>query len=272
MNYYKRHLGDYAKDTNGLTMTEHGAFTLLLDRYYASEQPFDKEDAMRVCRPASPAEAKAVEYVLRKFFTLDDAGMYRNDRADAEIQKAQTKAEVNREVGKKGGRPAKSGNPKETQTVLKQNPDENPEGTQDEPIGNPSHYSITPLLQKEEKIGASPDGEALTLTAERQPAIPYQAIVHTYNATMVNLPKVREISADRKTAMRKAWMTSDQRQSVEFWRAYFEECAAEPFTNGTGPYTGEHANWRPDFDYLMRSKVITRIFERAMDRLERSAA
>ena len=126
--------------------------------------------------------------------------------------------------------------------------------------------------EKEEKISASPDGEALPLTAERQPAIPYQAIVTAYNATMVNLPKVREISADRKTAMRKAWMAGEQRQSVEFWRAYFEECAAEPFTNGTGPYTGEHANWRPDFDYLMRGKVITRIFERAMDRLERSAA
>jgi len=126
--------------------------------------------------------------------------------------------------------------------------------------------------EKEEKIGASPDGEALPLTAERQPAIPYQAIVTAYNATMVNLPKVREISTDRKTAMRKAWMAGEQRQSVEFWRAYFEECAAEPFTNGSGPYTGEHANWRPDFDYLMRGKVITRIFERAMDRLERSAA
>ncbi len=141
--------------------------------------------------------------------------------------------------------------------------------------GQSGHITDAPTdapTEKKEIQGASPDGEALPLTAERQSAIPYQAIVHTYNATMVNLPKVREISADRKTAMRKAWMTSDQRQSVEFWRAYFEECAAEPFTNGTGPYTGEHANWRPDFDYLMRGKVITRIFERAMDRLERSAA
>ncbi len=30
MNYYERHLGDYAKDTAHLTMIEHGAYTLLL--------------------------------------------------------------------------------------------------------------------------------------------------------------------------------------------------------------------------------------------------
>lgn len=147
MNYYKRHLGDYAKDTSGLTMTEHGAFTLLLDLYYASEQAFDKEDAMRVCRPSSPSEAKAVEYVLRKFFIVDDAGLYRNERADAEIQKAHAKAESNREVGKKGGRPAKSGNPKETMMVSGSNQEE----TQTVPKNNPSHYSTTPLLQKSEE-------------------------------------------------------------------------------------------------------------------------
>lgn len=37
MNYYERHLGDYSKDTAHLTMIEHGAYGLLLDRYYGTE-------------------------------------------------------------------------------------------------------------------------------------------------------------------------------------------------------------------------------------------
>jgi uncharacterized protein YdaU (DUF1376 family) len=33
VNYYERHLGDYAKDAGHLSMLEHGAYSLLLDRY-----------------------------------------------------------------------------------------------------------------------------------------------------------------------------------------------------------------------------------------------
>lgn len=153
VNYYKRHLGDYAKDTNGLTLPEHGAFTLLLDRYYSTEHAFGIDDAMRLCRPQSEAEGEAVRYVLSKFFTVDDIGLYRNSRADAEIAKAHAKAETNREIGKRGGRPCKSGNPDETQTVSKPNPDE----TQSVSKNNPSHYSTTPLLQETERACVTSD-------------------------------------------------------------------------------------------------------------------
>ena len=87
---------------------------------------------------------------------------------------------------------------------------------------------------------------------------------------MVNLPKVRELTPARKTAIRSAWHGSKGRQSLAFWTAFWAECAATKFLNGTGPYTGEHANWRPDFDYLIRSKTVTKVFEKAMDRMERA--
>ena len=45
VNYYERHLGDYARDTAHLTMVEHGAYTLLLDRYYATESPIPADQA-----------------------------------------------------------------------------------------------------------------------------------------------------------------------------------------------------------------------------------
>lgn len=99
--------------------------------------------------------------------------------------------------------------------------------------------------------------------------VPFQQIVDTYNATMTGLAKVRELTTKRKTLIRSAWAASPQRRSVPFWEAYFAECQDDDFLNGTGPYREPHVNWRPTFDYLLRADVVTKVFERAMDRMER---
>lgn len=124
--------------------------------------------------------------------------------------------------------------------------------------------------ERKEIQGASPSGDALPAEPKSDP-IPYLRIVTEFNRIMVNLPKVRDITANRKTAIRVAWQASESRQSVEFWTALFEEYADDPFLNGTGPYKPPHENWRPDFDHLLKPKVITKVYERAMDRLERAS-
>lgn len=112
------------------------------------------------------------------------------------------------------------------------------------------------------------------LSAAKPPTdpIPYQVIVDSYHAAMVNLPKVRELTAKRRTMIRTAWQASDARRDSAFWKAYFEECADDAFLNGVGPYLNGHENWRPTFDYLLRGETVTKVYEKAMDRLEREAA
>lgn len=135
MNYYEHHLGDYAKDTSHLTMLEHGAYRLLLDRYYSTEAPIPKDQAHRVARARSKDEKIAVDTVLDEFFKLED-GFYVNGRADEEITKAQSKIKAAQENGKRGGRPKKNqdetkqkptglflGYENETQTKAHQTPD-----------------------------------------------------------------------------------------------------------------------------------------------------
>lgn len=106
MNYYEHHLGDYAKDTAHLSMLEHGAYRLLLDRYYGTEQGIPADQAHRVARARSRDEKAAVDVVLNEFFTLTD-GVWINKRAEQEIVSAQGRINAAKENGKKGGRPKK---------------------------------------------------------------------------------------------------------------------------------------------------------------------
>lgn len=90
MNYYERHLGDYARDCGHLSLLEEGVYTRLLDRYYASEQPLPADQVYRITRASSRPERAAVDAVLREFF-VKDGDLYRHKRCDAEIERTQEK-------------------------------------------------------------------------------------------------------------------------------------------------------------------------------------
>ncbi len=112
MHYYKRHLGDYARDTGHLTALEHGVYNLLLDWYYINECPIPEDKAIRISR-GNPEETKTV---LSEFFSLSERGWV-NKRAEVDIADYKVRAEKNRDTGKLGGRP------KKTQTVSETNPE-----------------------------------------------------------------------------------------------------------------------------------------------------
>lgn len=86
MNYYEKHVGDWIKDTVSLDMTEDGAYNRLVDQCYQSEKPLpaDIKEVYRLARANKPAERKAVDYVLGKFFDLGPDG-YTQKRVQAEI-------------------------------------------------------------------------------------------------------------------------------------------------------------------------------------------
>lgn len=96
MNYYERHLGDYARDTAHLSMLEHGAYGLLLDRYYATEAGIPADQVHRIARARSKEEKAAVDVVLSEFFVLD-SGCWRSKRCDIEISRYQ-ESEPDREA------------------------------------------------------------------------------------------------------------------------------------------------------------------------------
>lgn len=143
MNYYRRHIGDYLKDTAHLTLLEHGIYARLLDVYYTREDGIPDAQAARLIGARTPDEIEALRAVLEEFFEPSDGGMWRQPRCEREIDAMRVKAERNREVGKRGGRPKTEHEPAE---VTERKPTENPDGfhneTQAEPTENPSHKPI----------------------------------------------------------------------------------------------------------------------------------
>ena len=83
MNFYPFHIGDYQSHTSFLSPIEDITYRRCLDYYYLHESPLpnDLDELLRMLRLN---DAEALEYVLNKFFTLQD-GRWFNKRADREI-------------------------------------------------------------------------------------------------------------------------------------------------------------------------------------------
>lgn len=95
MHYYKKNIGDYHKKAGRLSMLQHGAYTLLMDSCYDRERFPTHEEAIDWTWASSKEEVEAVEFVLRKFFTLID-GVYVQSRIHDELQSYKIGEIVNR--------------------------------------------------------------------------------------------------------------------------------------------------------------------------------
>jgi uncharacterized protein YdaU (DUF1376 family) len=140
-------------------MLEHGAYTLLLDRYYTTEKPLPtRAEAHRVCRARSSVERAAVDAVLAEFFVTDGEA-FMNRRAEEEITKAAHQRTVNQELGKRGGRPKQTEQITESVSELEptRNPSQTPDSRLQEPNGSerarkraarqcPADFAVTPDL------------------------------------------------------------------------------------------------------------------------------
>jgi uncharacterized protein YdaU (DUF1376 family) len=128
-------MADYASKTAGLSLMEHGAYTLLLDMSYSTEKPLPSalEPLYRLCRAMTKAEQLAVKVVAEQFFPVGTDGIRHNARVEKELPKAQATIAAARTNGVMGGRPAK-------------NPRNNPVGSAEEPTAKAPHISNTQPL------------------------------------------------------------------------------------------------------------------------------
>lgn len=87
-SYYPFYPGDYLRDTQDLSLTEHGAYLILLSHYYCHEGlPSNKPRLYRICKALTDEEKEAIDAVRERYFTDDGNGNLINKRAEKEIKK-----------------------------------------------------------------------------------------------------------------------------------------------------------------------------------------
>lgn len=157
LNYYPRYPGDYLIKTVGITMIEDGAYTRMLDWYYANETPIEHDGRYEVARATTASAKEAVDKVLKRFFSRA-GNVWRHERADEEIAKAAPRIEAAKVNGSRGGRKPKKnppGNPNDNPTGNPSgNPPTNPAGN---PLGNPNgtQWASSPYPDPEEEEQSS---------------------------------------------------------------------------------------------------------------------
>lgn len=98
MNFFKLYIGDYQRDTGTLSLSEHGAYMLMLQHFYATEQPLPTgRDLHRLLRCETKIEREAVDSVVSRFWKATDAGLI-NERAIQEFGRAAEISETNRSI------------------------------------------------------------------------------------------------------------------------------------------------------------------------------
>lgn len=132
MHYYKRNLGDYAKKAGRLSMLQHGAYTLLIDACYDREHFPTRDEAIDWTWASSTAEIEAVDFVLSKFFKLED-GVYMQHRVQEELDAYHATSETNKRIAAERETKRKEALTKRARSVNEPPPNHQPLTTNHQP-------------------------------------------------------------------------------------------------------------------------------------------
>lgn len=106
MNYFEFYISDYQRKTAHLSLSEHGAYNLMMQIFYASERelPLEKKVLYKLLRADTVSEKRAVDSVLEQFWEQGSMG-YFNRRAQQVLDEYRTWVEKQRANGKRRGKP-----------------------------------------------------------------------------------------------------------------------------------------------------------------------
>jgi len=135
MHYYKKNLGEYAKKAGRLSIIQHGVYNLLIDACYDRETFPTMEEAIDWVWASSKEEIEAVEFVLKKFFKLED-GLYIQNRIEEELNKYHENATKNKRIAIERETNRKEKSTKRARSVHEPSPKQEPLTINHKPITN----------------------------------------------------------------------------------------------------------------------------------------
>ena len=220
MHYFQFNIGDYASHTSRLSPMEDLAYRRLLDLYYLNEQPLNG-CVTDVAREIGLVEhALAVEYVLTKFFTLEE-NVFKQKRIDLEIKKYKSNAKNKSKAGKASAK-ARRTKASEVVTPVEQTLNTTPTPEQ----LNSNHKPLT--------INQEPLTNNQLVTKDVKPAKASNDALEIFNYWKDVMKKgpTTTLSAKR---MKKVKERLAEGKTVEFIKQAIYGCSITPHNNGTDP-------------------------------------
>lgn len=156
MYYYKFNISDWALSTGHLSEIEELVYFRLMNYYYDTEQPIPLETHSVIRRLRLGSHSDTVGLILSEFFTETENG-WTHSRCDEVIESYHGNAKINKENGKKGGRPRKNKG---------QKPNGLPSVSEQEPKHNPNYKPLTTNQEPETKEDGAPDNSAAECVLE----------------------------------------------------------------------------------------------------------
>jgi uncharacterized protein YdaU (DUF1376 family) len=276
VNYYRRFMGDYQRDTGHLSLTEHGVYTVLLDHYYSKHSPLPAslDTLYRLCRATTKYDEDAVKTVADEFFPQAEDGLRHNQRADRELMAWERLAHLNRERGKLGGRPRKkpgglladnqpgAGKPGgllgENHLGYTNQAKTPSDGRHKNPAGYEAKTPPTPTPDTDsggvlEDSDSRPQKRTAAATFHEQ-------VIAVYHQLLPELPAVKVWSKKRRQALEarihERCKDGKRADTIAYWRSLFECVAASDFLCGRG-----RSDFRADLEWLLRPENFMKVIE-----------
>lgn len=237
MHYYKKNLGDYYKKAGRLTMLQHGSYTLLIDSCYDRERFPTREEAIDWCWASSKEEIEAVEFILRKFFVLED-GVYIQNRIQVEVDKYHKNAGTNKRI------------------AIEREAKRKESSTDREPSVNEPPPNQEPITKNQE-----PD---IKDTSTKLPNCPYGSIENLYREILVtaglnDTRDNKDWSKARKSKVQARWRA---KPDLDHYKRMFEFIRdSNPFLMGKAPANQGRA-FKADLDWIFTESNYQKIIER----------
>ena len=131
--------------------------------------------------------------------------------------------------------------------------------------GTNANATVLPQVRGEERRGEERRREKTLVPlpapsdaeeSPKQKKIPYQEIVDAYHETLPMLPRIREMTDQRRKAIAARWGSSPERQNLEWWRQYYHAVAESGFLLGEN-----ERGWVASFDFLLREQKMVMVLE-----------
>lgn len=269
MNYYEHHLGDYAEATAHLSFVEDAAYSRMIRKYYATENPLPVEPkaVQRLVGARTKEEKEAVDTILKEFFDLRDDGWH-NARCDAEIERFKDKQEKakrsanarwnNRESHSEGNANA---SPNAMRTHSEGNAHQTPDTRHQVNLSTATAVEVR-------SVADGPDPTPAEFTKSKLPDCPHQRVIDLYHAELPTCPQVREWNQTRQKYLQSRWREKasvlkwqHEADGLEWFKRFFVWVSESEFLTGKADGRNGQSPFVADLEWLIRPSNFAKVVE-----------